>query len=75
MDELMTNYVFWSNVVQTLIIVAGFCILKFNDLKHLSIKVSDISKDVKINTKKLNRIDKKVAVSEKAITILESEKK
>ncbi len=65
----------WVVCANTVITGLCFAIIKFNDLKHLSIKVSDIGKDVKGNTKKLNRIDKKVAVSEKAIAILESEKK
>lgn len=75
MDDLMTSYAFWSDVIQTLIIVAGFCILKFNDLKHLTTDVKELSGEVRNNTKKLNKIDKKLAVSEKAIAILESKKK
>ena len=74
MDELITSYAFWSDLVQTLIIVGGFCILKFNDLKHLTANVKDLSGEVQNNTKKLNKIDKKLAVSEKAIAILEKKK-
>ncbi len=74
-EKALSNPQFWGWTIQTLIIIVGFCVIKFNDLKHLTTDVQSLSEDVQSNTKKLNKIDKKLAVSEKAIAILESKKK
>ncbi len=70
-EEALSNPQFWGWAIQTLIIIAGFCIIKFNDLKHLSIDVTNLSKEVKKNTSKLNKIDKNQAVDSQRITTLE----
>ena len=57
----------WAVCANTLLTGFCFAIIKFNDFKHLGIKVSDISRDVKGNTKKLNKIDKTLAVQKQRI--------
>ena len=66
-EKMLGSVEFWGWTVQTLIIIAGFCVIKFNDLKHLTADVSDLSKDVKANTSKLNKIDKTLAVQKQRI--------
>ena len=61
----------WVVCANTIITALCFAIIKFNDLKHLSIDVSDISKEVKKNTSKLNKIDKNQAVDSQRIKTLE----
>lgn len=57
----------WAVCINTVITALGFAIIKFNDFKHLSIKVTDLSTEVKGNTKKLNKIDKTLAVQKQRI--------
>ncbi len=74
-EKALSNPQFWGWTIQTIIIIAGFCIIKFNDLKHLTADVQDLSEEVKCNTKKLNKIDKNQAVNNQRITTLEGSKK
>ncbi len=69
--EIINNIQFWGWAIQTIIIIAGFCIIKFNDLKHLTDDVGNLSKEVRKNTSKLNKIDKNQAVDSQRIKTLE----
>ncbi len=57
----------WAVCINTVITGLGFAIIKFNDFKHLTNKVTDLSMEVKGNTKKLNKIDKTLAVQKQRI--------
>ena len=57
----------WAVCVNTVITALGFAVIKFNDFKHLTNKVTDLSMEVKNNTKKLNKIDKTLAVQKQRI--------
>ncbi len=75
MQNILKDWMFWGLLIQSAITIMGFCIIKFNDFKHLSSNVKNLSVEVKDNTKKLNKIDKKLAVDSQRITSLESAKK
>lgn len=75
MVEILNDWKFYAFLMQFSITIICFCIIKFNDFKHLNIKVIDISTEVKDNTKKLNKIDKQLAVDSQRIKTLELTKK
>ncbi len=70
----MQDITFWAVCANTAITALGFCIIKFNDFKHLTSDVKQLSTDIKENIAKTNKLDKKVAVNEKAISTLEQSK-
>jgi hypothetical protein len=69
--EVFSDWKFWMSILHLVVLIAGFCIIKFNDLRHLEKDVGDIKKDVRGNTKKLNKIDKGLAVQKQRIDNLE----
>ncbi len=75
MQNILKDWMFWGLIIQSAITIMGFCIIKFNDFKHLGSDVQELSGEVKSNTQKLNKIDKKLAVDSQRITSLESAKK
>ena len=75
MQNILKDWMFWGLIIQSVITIMGFCIIKFNDFKHLGSEVQNLSVEVKDNTKKLNKIDKKLAVDSQRINTLESDKK
>jgi len=75
MLEIINNWQFWGFIIQISVIIAGFCIIKFNDFKHLGEDVSQISKDLKNVSSKVTKIDKKLAVQTQRIDTLEEAKK
>ncbi len=60
--DVFSDWKFWMAILHLVVVISGFCIIKFNDLRHLGKSVEDIKTDVKSNTKKLNKIDKSIAV-------------
>ncbi len=75
MENILNDWKLYAFLIQGFITILCFAIIKFNDFKHLSGDVKDLSKEVKTNTTKLNKIDKKLAVSEERINQLEKSKK
>ena len=73
--EMLNDWKFWGFTIQISVTILCFVIIKYNDFKHLSSDVKELSKDVKANTTKLIKIDKKLAVSEERISNLEKSKK
>lgn len=73
--QILNDWKFWGFAIQTCVTILCFVIIKYNDFKHLSSDVKELSKDVKANTTKLIKIDKKLAVSEERISNLEKFKK
>ena len=72
---MLNDWKFWGFTIQISVTILCFVIIKYNDFKHLSSNVKELSKDVKANTTKLIKIDKKLAVSEERISNLEKSKK
>ncbi len=75
--DIFVDWRFWFFVVslfQTGLMTYGFIVIKYNDFRHLEKDVIEIKDSVKDNTKKLNKIDKKLAVAEKGIKSLEKVK-
>lgn len=75
MDNLGINWQFLGFCVHSFLIVGGFCLIKFNDFKHLTSDVKELSEEVRRNIALTNKLDKKVAVNTKAINTLEKSKK
>ena len=72
--NIPSDITFWAVCANTIITALGFAIIKFNDFKHLTNKVIELSTEVKGNTKKLNKIDKTLAVQTQRIDNLETKK-
>ena len=68
MDEILKNWNFWGWLIHSALIIAGFCLLKFNDFKHLT-------KDVKIIWNKIDCLEKKVINSITDIAVLKEKTK
>ena len=64
-----------STIATPLLTIAGFALLKFNDFKHLEKDVTDIIDTQATQGKKLNKIDKQVAVLTQRTKTLEKSKK
>lgn len=85
MDLQLVNTI--CNIATPFVMVGGFLLLKFNDLSHLEKDVTEMKIDIKENfatviktqssqSKKINNIDKKVAVlTEKTDTLEKTVKK
>ncbi len=69
--DIFSDWKFWAFVINGVIMITGFCIIKFNDFRHLEKDVGDIKKDVRSNTKKLIKIDKCLAVQASKVNALE----
>ncbi len=72
--DILIDWKFWMAILHLVVMIAGFCIIKFNDLRHLEKDVKEIKIDVRGNTKKLNKIDKGLAVQKQRINDLEKSK-
>lgn len=67
MIEILNDWKFWGFAIQICVTLLCFIVIKYNDFKHLSEDVQDLSTEVKANTKKLNKIDKTLAVQKQRI--------
>ncbi len=75
--DIFVDWRFWFFVVslfQTGLMTYGFIVIKYNDFKHLEKDVVEIKDFVKENTKKLNKIDKKIARHDERILSLQKVK-
>lgn len=64
-------YLFLMQVVTTIVTVVSFLTIKFNDLRHLGKDVSEIQTELKAINRKVNHIDKTLAVQTQRIDVLE----
>ena len=60
--EILNDWKFWGMLIQSGIMIAGFCIIKFNDLKHLTKDVAKIDDKVTCLDKKVGNIKTDIAV-------------
>ena len=58
--------IFALQFISTIVTIAIFCIIKFNDLKHLTIDTNRIAKNVDKIFRRLGRIEKDI-VERKAV--------
>lgn len=72
--DIFADWKFWAFIINGAIMITGFCIIKFNDFRHLEKDVVEIKDSVNKITKKVIKIDKKLAVAEKGIRTLEKVK-
>ena len=59
--------IFALQFISTIVTVSVFCIIKFNDLRHLKIDVDEFKEDLKENSKKFDKINDQLTGIEKAI--------
>lgn len=52
---------FVVSLVKDFVLVLGIMLIKFNDMKHMSLDLTEIKSSIKSMDRKVNRLDRKVA--------------
>ena len=56
--------IFLLQAISTIVTISIFCMVKFNDLKHLTTEVSKISKSIDKIFRRLGRVEKNITKRE-----------
>lgn len=68
MDNVLQDWKFWAFAINYIVTVGCFCIIKFNDFKHLT-------KDVEKLDKRVECLDQKVVSVKQDIAVLKEKTK
>lgn len=72
---VLNDWQFYAFLIHGGLMILGFSIIKFNDFKHLTADVQDLSKEVKGNTRAINKMNTSLAVEKEKIKTLQKSKK
>ena len=70
MDLILMDWKFWAFLLQGGITIAGFMLIKFNDFKHLTKDVEQVSQKVDCLDKKVGNLKTDIAVLQEKTKVL-----
>ena len=73
--DVLQDWKLYAFVINGFLTIGGFLLIKFNDFRHLEEDVNEIKEDLKTNTSKVIKIDKRLAVQKQRIDDLEKSTK
>jgi len=70
MESMIGDWKFWTFLIQAGITIAGFMLIKFNDFKHLTKDVEQVSQKVDCLDKKVGNLKTDIAVLQEKTKVL-----